>query len=195
MFSECCDSYYNRGLSVIPAGLDKKVIIDNFAAYSYQVAPKNVIEFWKARHKSKNLGIMLGPVNNLIAIDIDTNKKDVIDLALDKLPKTVSKFGSKGMTLFYKFDFTKKYIGHTWLISKEHGCMLEFLLSCRYTVIPPSIHPTTKKPYTWLNGNLLEGYNDIPYITNNDLDLLEDYMRVKYDCLDFQEIQNKKRSA
>ena len=86
MFSELCDDYYAAGLSVIPTP-GKVVVIPSFGQYSFRAPSRHEIEFFKGRFPKGNIGFMLGRFNNMMAIDIDTDKKDVIDMIESVLPE------------------------------------------------------------------------------------------------------------
>ena len=59
------------------------------------------------------------------------------------------KFGAKGKTLFYRSEkaiASRKFNG-------EKSVLLEVMPAGRQTVIPPTIHPDTGRPYQWLEPN------------------------------------------
>lgn len=176
MFSEVCDDYYRAGLSVIPSR-GKKVVIPSFGQYSFRAPSRHEIEYFKARFPRGTTGFMLGRFNNMMAIDIDTDRKDVIDMIESVVPETpVEKRGKKGKTMFYR-TFFKENLMH---VSKEHGCMLELLCSSKYTIIPPSIHVDTKKPYVWTKGTMIDEIKNIPSISEINLKEINTYMEKKY---------------
>lgn len=186
MYAQECDAYLNKGFSVIPSD-GKKVIVESFGQYSFRVPKLNEINYFKGRYKNKNIGFMLGPVNNMMVIDVDTDLKGVLDVVEKEAPATpVAKFGKKGISKFYRM--TRKT--NNMFVNKKHGCMLEFLCSSKYTIIPPSIHPDTLSPYEWVGGSILDNIEDIPEIKLSHLQKIEDYMR-SIDCLDLDEIKKK----
>lgn len=186
MFAKECDAYLDKGISVIPAD-GKKVIVDSFGQYSFRAPMANEIDFFKKRYMNKNIGLMMGPVNNLMCIDVDTNLKQVLDVVNKETPDTpVAKFGSKGITKIYRM--TRKT--NNMFIHKENGCMLEFLCSSKYTIIPPSMHPNTGEPYKWIGGSLLDNLDDIPVIKESHLKKIEEYMR-SIGCEDLEEIRKR----
>lgn len=186
MYAVECDSYLNKGISVIPAD-GKKVIVDSFGQYSFRIPKPNEINYFKKRYKNKNIGLMMGPVNNLMCIDVDTNLQGVMKVVEDEAPKTpVAKFGSKGITKIYRMSRKT----NNMFVSRKHGCMLEFLCTSKYTIIPPSIHPNTGAAYKWIGGNLLDNLDEIPEIEFKHLKKIEDYMR-SLGCEDLEEIKKK----
>jgi hypothetical protein len=90
----------------------------------------------------------------LIAIDLDDN--DVAIAAMDLLPYAVAKIGARGTTIFLRSD---KPIPSRNFFAR--GELKAQILSDRHaTVIPPTIHPDTKCPYTWDTDNTL--FNNSP---------------------------------
>jgi len=186
MYATECEKYYSKGISVIPSD-GKKVIISSFGQYSFRGPKRNEVNFFKKRYANNNVGLMLGPVNNLIAIDVDTDLKGVLSVVENEAPKTpCAKFGKKGITKFYKGVRPK----NNMFITRKHGCMLEFLCSSKYTIVPPSIHPETNAPYRWVGSSVLDAYDDIPEIKPQHLQAIEHYMR-SIGCEDLDEIRMK----
>lgn len=189
MFKDFCESYYSKNISIIPVK-GKRVGVKNFGQYSHRVPSKKEIEIFKKTKADYNIGLMLGRVNNLMCIDVDTDRKDVLDLIENETPKTpVAKFGKKGITKFYRttINFNES------MCDLDHGCMLEFHGSSRQTVIPPSIHPETKNPYVWVGSNLLDSYEDIPPISSKSLIVIREYMRNTYNITDMRSFLREKR--
>lgn len=189
MFSEVCESYYSNDISVIPVK-GKKVGVVDFGKYSHRLPYRNEIDLFKKTKGHYNIGLMLGRINNLMAIDVDTDLKDVMEFIDIETPETpVSKFGKKGITKFYRS--TLNY--NESMCDIDHGCMLEFHGTSRQTVIPPSIHPDTKSPYVWVGSSLLESLKDIPPITSKALSKIRDYMTGNYKITDMRTFLREKR--
>lgn len=163
----------------------KKVCTRNFAQYAHRLPIETELNFFNTYFAHHNIALMMGPINKLLCIDIDTNDPEVSDMVLDTCGDTVSKFGSKGMTYIYKVDYIPK---NMMFVSKEHGCMLEFLCNGRFTVIPPSKHPNGLN-YEWTSEkDLLESYDHLPSIDKKSLEKIEAYMRSKHDCMELKEL-------
>jgi hypothetical protein len=85
----------------------------------------------------------------VIAIDIDDDR--VAIPAMDLLPYAVAKIGARGNTIFLRSD---KPVASRNFFAK--GELKAQILSDRHaTVIPPTIHPDTRQPYTWDTDNTL----------------------------------------
>jgi hypothetical protein len=99
------------------------------------------------------IGVALGH-GGLVAVDIDSEAPDVLGALWRVLPNTpVAKRGRKGATGFF-FDPTGAIAGRK--IKAADGSMLvEVLATGAQTVIPPTTHPETGRPYGWLGGATL----------------------------------------
>lgn len=183
-----CQSYYKAGLSVIPVN-GKKVPVSNFGQYSHRLPTKTERAYFNARFPGYNIGLMLGPINGLMAIDIDTNNKDVLEMIASVTPETpVEKIGKRGKTSIYRSTL----LTNDMMLSLNHGCMLEYLCTSKQTVIPPSIHPGTKAPYKWLSGSLMDNFRNIPSITQDILDEIKEWMVKKYQVMGFKQYSQLK---
>ena len=127
-----------------------------------------------------NVGIVLGtkagtapdgtPLH-LIAVDLDAEDADALDTLMRACPTSpMVKRGLKGETRFYRAPATiksKPYDG-------PHGRLLDLLTGFdpRQTVMPPSIHPKTGKPYAYVQGPVRA--EDLPLFGADDLEALEE---------------------
>ncbi|MEO1029141.1 MAG: DUF3987 domain-containing protein, partial [Pseudomonadota bacterium] len=98
------------------------------------------------------LGSRIGADHVLVAVDIDAEDFEEYEEIRGALPHShMAKRGRKGMTLFYKASpdlKTKQY-------KRAPGDVLCEILTgnaTRQTVVPPSIHPDTQKPYEWIGS-------------------------------------------
>lgn len=182
MYGSLCDQYIEQGISVIPVS-GKRVKILNFGQYSHRLPNEAEINFFKKLHGKRNIGLMLGPINNLMCIDIDTDDKWVSDMIESIAPVTpCEKFGSKGKTKFYRASLSKNEM----LLTEDEGCVLEFLCTTKQTVIPPSKHPNKNK-YVWLKAPLLDCLDDIPEIRQSQLDEISQEMSKHKKIIGFKE--------
>lgn len=155
--------YFESGYSVIPLRRASKApFIEGWQRYCQELPTEEQIEQWEeGKH---NLGLCLGPASGVVALDIDTDNIDTLRLA----PRSPCvKRGAKGETRFFKW---KPSIESRTL--KEKG--VEILSQGRQTVMPPSIHPDTKKPYEWLtNLTLLDiDAKDLPELDVEEIGFL-----------------------
>jgi hypothetical protein len=98
------------------------------------------------------LGVV-GGYNGLVAVDIDTDDPVYWNALIAILPSSpVRKTGQKGETLFYYGPDIEK--SQSWSIDKKR--IVDLIGPGRQTVLPPTIHPDTHKPYRWVTCETLE---------------------------------------
>lgn len=118
------------------------------------------------------VGIALGEYSGVIALDFDSDD-DITNKIKDLLPKPpVMKVGSKGVTAFFKYNGEKN---RKWRAGgKDYA--LELLSTGNQTVVPPSYHPATQRPYTWVNGiSLLEfGKENLPSLPKDFIEKVDE---------------------
>lgn len=114
------------------------------------------------------LCVLMG-YNDVIAIDVDTDDDTMRSALASVMPmSTVQKRGEKGFTAFYRggraidprhFDINKQRI-------------VDLLGYGTQTVIPPTVHPDTGRPYVWLTDDTLENTDpkDLPLLPDDIAD-------------------------
>ena len=124
-----------------------------------------------------NVGVILGnevtPGWEVGALDFDTDDPDEVERIESSIPpSTVTKRGQRGFTAFYLLPAGTK--GRRFRRGSE--TVFEILTGngTRQTVIPPSIHPGTKKPYEWLTAATLATVPaaDLVRLTEDDIEKL-----------------------
>ena len=142
------NKYYERGYVPIPVLKEgKNPVIKEWSRYCSEKPSQQTIDQWEESFKGYNLGITCGRASGIIVVDIDTDDKDF----LDSMPRsTVVRRGAKGEARFFQYDEK---------IKSQSLPLLDILSDGRQVVIPPSIHPLTKKPYTWLTPDTLLDLN------------------------------------
>jgi len=119
------------------------------------------------------IAVALGPVSGgLVAVDFDYEPAPgVFEKIKAILPNCeIGKRGAKGFTLFYRSsDIVTKT---KWSNPADGQVIVEVLTRGQYTVIPPSVHPDTGKPYVWLDSEktlVSVPLADLPTLTKDDL--------------------------
>jgi hypothetical protein len=100
----------------------------------------------RARTWGAGIGLILGPRSkNVIRVDIDTDDEVLKQVLLAKLPPTpIRNRGARGEGLFYTCP------GSASGQFRINGTLVcEVLAEGRQTLLPPTIHPGTGKPYFW----------------------------------------------
>ena len=187
MFAATCDSYFDAGISIIPVR-GKRVCTPGFGSYSHRLANHRERSLWKRKHQSSNIGLMMGPINKVMGIDIDTDDARVVD-AIESITggTPCAKFGSKGKTMFFKSHLYKNEM----MFTESDGCVLEFLCTSKQTVIPPSNHPKTNKPYHWIGSNIIDSISSLPLIKEDQLSEIRCFMESKYEIIDILEYRRR----
>ena len=122
-----------------------------------------------------NIGLVMGTVArkdmHVVSLDFDAKDADDLDTLLGAAPASpMVKRGKTGETRFYLAPKTlrsKPYDG-------PDGRLIDLLtgFDTRQTVIPPSIHPDTGRPYVWLAGPVRA--DELPVLTDDDMTALEE---------------------
>lgn len=163
--------YIESNVSVMPVlPNSKKAFISDWSKWCERLPIADEYYEWiTEKYKSFNIGACMGiPIDNdymLGCLDIDTDNEETISLC----PYSpVSKKGRTGETRFFKFkkDQTTRRLKETLGI--------EILSRGTFTVLPPSIHPDTKKPYIWLTPDTLLNFNlnDLPIFSEDFIETL-----------------------
>ena len=131
-----------------------------------------------------NIGVLMGTVArkdlHVVSLDFDAKDADDLDTLLGAAPASpMVKRGKTGETRFYLAPKTlrsKPYDG-------PDGRLIDLLtgFDTRQTVIPPSIHPDTGRPYVWLAGPVRA--DALPVLTDDDIVALEEALETARDAL------------
>lgn len=126
-----------------------------------------------------NIGLLMGTVArkdlHVVVLDFDAQDADVLDTLLRAAPASpMVKRGAKGESRFYLAPKTLKTASY----DGPDGRLLDRLtgFDTRQTVVPPSIHPETGKPYVWLAGPVRA--DELPVLTDDDMTALEEALEV-----------------
>lgn len=149
--------HFESGLSIIP--LHGKIPNYNkWERFCDILPPESLVQSWERihEHTPMNIGVCLGPASGLVAVDIDTDEKTV----LDSVPMSpVVRRGKKGEVRFFRYtpDIESR---------NYHHIGIEILSVGRQAAIPPSIHPETLKPYEWITPDTLLTFpaKDLPVL-------------------------------
>lgn len=154
IFSDWCDKFIGMGLNVTPLNGKRPFLAE------WQLANHDYDEL-TVKYPKCNIGLILGELSGVIAIDIDLIDQELIDRALAILPASeIRKRGQKGLTLFYRYqgELPQK-------LFFNGSTAIELLSTGNQTVLPPSIHPETKLPYKWDYESLLDcNAHDLPLL-------------------------------
>lgn len=154
IFQDWCDKFIGMGLNVTPLNGKRPFLAE------WQLANHDYDDL-TAKYPKCNIGLILGELSGVVAIDIDLTDEELINRALAILPPSeIRKRGAKGLTLFYRYqgEIPQK-------LFHNGSTAIELLSTGNQTVLPPSIHPDTKKPYKWDYESLLDcNAHDLPLL-------------------------------
>lgn len=136
---------------------------------------------WIEKYRAKNIGLLLGmglsAAEVLDALDIDDDRLVRLVLHLLGLNRTdrrallSGKRGKKGATIFVR---AQKSLKSTVIKGAGGLGNIDFLAAGKMTVMPPSIHPETGKPYEVYGEPLPEvNFADLPEITEHQIKLMK----------------------
>lgn len=162
--------YYDKGIPVIPLqpfnadvkSPGKQPIPVGWSAFAKEPVPANTQDYWITNYPNANMGLVTGPVSNIMFIDVDSDDPKLAAAVARALgiQSPWVRVGQKGYVAAYRFrpeikNFRIKDINGNSLVE----CLA---LGCQ-AVIPPSIHPKTKSPYV-CNANLLDVHEHLPLL-------------------------------
>lgn len=139
--------YFKKKLPVIPLN-GKAAYTSGWTKHSEVFPTKDEIRYYLSEIKS-SIGLVLGKCSGLIAVDIDSTNEEELAIIHELLPESpIVKIGKKGETRFYRFNGEGRR-----KVKTKNGMAIELLSSGNQTVLPPSIHPDTQKPYRYKDYN------------------------------------------
>lgn len=142
--------YLAAGFRPLPAK-GKDLIVKDVSG-GYREATTEEIERWRVDHAQMNVVLRLP--ENVIALDVDNYKGDVVRLRMleesigEELPVTWNSDarGGDGGKLLYRVTHTDikwpQAVADITIAQHTH----------RYVIAPPSVNPITKTPYRWYQG-------------------------------------------
>lgn len=168
-FRAAAPVYYRHNLPVIPLVPNgKRPAIKEWQRYATNNVPEEVQQSWLTEFPNGNIGLVMGLMSQMVALDVDVNDPSVDKLLAELLPSSPWKrVGAKGYILAFKYNDEK-----TFRIKDRSGKPLVELLSIRtQIVLPPSIHPETGNPYQ-ANRELVEVIDHLNWLPGDVQGLL-----------------------
>lgn len=153
IFADTAPKYWAAKMPVIPLRPMSKMPFPQGWQLHHNTMPDAKTQTnWLAQIPAGNIGLPLGEQSRVVALDIDTTDEELIRLIESALPPSSwIRYGKKGKVLAYRYTGQK-----TFRIKTATGeTICELLSEKTQVVLPPSIHPDTKLPYT-ANCNLFD---------------------------------------
>ncbi|MCL8489212.1 bifunctional DNA primase/polymerase [Bradyrhizobium denitrificans] len=132
------------------------------------------IAVW-SKYPDAGVGVACG-FGGLVAVDIDDEA--LVEPLLAVLPRVlVAKRGRKGLTAFFRA--TETLPSKNYRSTDKRG-LLDFLSGGKQTVLPPTKHPVTGRPYEWTTERTLldTPIAELPALTSAHHAALEDVLAV-----------------
>lgn len=126
-------------------------------------------------------GTQVGKDRHVVVLDFDATDADALQALLAVAPASpMVKRGQKGESRFYLAPKTRKTCSYddTSELDAEGQPVRKRLLDVltgfdtRQTVVPPSIHPDTRQPYSWTRGPVPAA--ELPVLTDEDMEAIEE---------------------
>ena len=179
IYSDNAMKYFEKGITTIPVN-GKRPVHNGWNEFVTRQATEDEIEQWAEQSPNAGIGLPCGPGNNILILDFDETDEEILKEMLEIAPLSpVVRFGAKGEARIYRFygeEPIKQVINRVHKNKEEHACLEVFYNG--QVVLPPSIHPDTKKPYVWSYGESLLDIDleDIPIIDWKNIDKIKDFI-------------------
>lgn len=130
--------YRNRGWSVIPAR--GKAPLVKWETFQSRLPTEQEIKQWWKQWPDANVGVVTGRISNLTVVDHDDLQK-----VNPYQSEVKAKTGSGGFHHFYQYTPSVQTGTHKTTLGYDYRNDGGFI------VLAPSIHPVTKRRYSWLS--------------------------------------------
>jgi len=169
--------FIERGISVVPIAPGTKRPgewsaehgwrgMRDWTKYATRLPTEHELAIWET-WPDAGIGVVLGPLSNLVCLDKDYEFKgqDALDAIIPYSP--VAKKGEKGWTRFYRFNGER-----SCSFDVGGARVLDVLADGRQTVVPPTVHPSGCS-YVWITEFGLDellSTNELPQLPGDFLD-------------------------
>lgn len=107
--------------------------------------------------KWPDAGVCIALDHTVKCIDIDTDDGEIVAAVLAVLPDSpVKKRGRKGFSAFYRGSADIMPRAFSILVDGKEERIVDLLAYGKQTLLPPTIHATTGRPYEWITPDTLE---------------------------------------
>lgn len=177
IFARVAPAYFERGIPVIPLRpRSKRPFMDDWSKYQHGLDAEE-FNNWLNLPQDNNIGLVLGEKSGICCVDIDTDDPMLLDNISKLLPASPwVRVGKKGCVLAFKFN-PRLTTFHVNIVDEDNPSkpkpILDFLTSGTQIVLPPSIHPETKKPYA-SNVELLDVIDELPELPDDLFHILRE---------------------
>lgn len=176
--------YWERGLPIIPVEPGTKrppLDMKGWQGHLAALPNEQTRNHWQERYPAHGIGVLLGfqaaaGVHiNAVDVDDDRLQRMVLEfLGLNRSERRAciaGKRGKKGVTVFVR---SPKSLKSTTIKGVEGLGNIDFLAAGRMTVMPPSVHPDTGRPYEIVGKPLHEvDFDELPKFTEREVAILK----------------------
>jgi len=178
------EAYRAKQHPVIPfKPMEKRPSTTGWAEFSDHMPSDQLYDEWLSKKGDHGIGMVMGAEvalsKRLVGLDVDDDhfERAVLGMIPGKPPV---KRGKKGCTAFVTIE-SNLPVPSTTFKGKEGLGNIDILASKKCTVLPPSIHPDTKQPYTWDGGDLPSFEpNDIPVLGEKEFGIIKCFVISKH---------------
>lgn len=165
IFSDHATKWFESGYNILPLhAMSKRPAINGWQEWGKSRQSQFQLDAWESAYPNGNIGLPLGECNQVIALDFDNDADDLHKkIAALCPPSPCRKKGVKGYTAFYRYNGEPN---KRWR-SDGAGMVVELLSTGTQTVLPPSLHPDTQKPYQWVSEEELLDCDDLPSLPDD----------------------------
>jgi len=145
--------YREHGYAPIPIMPEtKRPTVRDWSRWCHELPPPELVQAWAREYARAGIAIALGPASAIVALDLDEDVDGLHGRILEAAgPSPVGKKGRKGATYFYSHSNGQR----SRSFSRQTRSVAEILSTGRMSVLPPSIHPETRRPYEWITPETL----------------------------------------
>jgi len=166
MFKDSATGYLKKGLSLFPAGPNKKPLVKEWTPYQKRQPTAEEIDVWSKEFPLANIALVCGHISNLTVVDADTKEAvtRIENLIPDQtvLPIVNTPRGGR----HYYFRFCPELYSRNGAQEK-----IDVKSTGGYVLAPPS--STENGKYCWVNGYGLETTLDRPTLPQSLFDFLK----------------------
>jgi hypothetical protein len=121
--------------------------------YTKRLPSRFELEIWST-YLAAGVCVVCGGLSHLVGVDVDSDDAGITAAIIGVIPRsTVIKKGAKGSTRFYRAPSIEK--SKSWDLTDADGQkyrVCDLIGPGRQTVLPPTIHPDTGRPYVLGSG-------------------------------------------
>jgi len=183
IYKDFAKKWWEAGYCPIPTNPKTKApLVNDWQNFSEDLMSEDQLYSYLSAHANAAIGLVMGTTVKdgwrIAAIDVDD--EELVENAKFAIgPFQSGKVGAKGLTVFVRVPpnvvpGTKRMVRKDKNGKKLDKPSIELLGIKSQTIIPPSIHPGTKKPYEWVGTSLLDvPFDTLPIWTHSLQDELE----------------------